>query len=464
MTGCAVDQQKEVAMYRKVLDGQTHRQGVVYQTGQPLSLHQALQLASANSEQLAIDGEDYLQALIDKDRAAANFLPTVSFAPTFTRQDATHIGGPAGVAANFVPKQSLDLPLHAGMDVSPVADAANIARAKSNAKAQHAILLDLKAQVLMDVAATYYQILRTTSQVRVLENSVIVQQKRLVDMQAKKQAGTALPLDVAQIRAQLARTRSKLIRASNDLHNGRSTLAYLIGVPVVDGTLTDELSPPATTPQIPMLVRVARLNRQDVMVAAASGKTSLGDAQAPGTKRSAHRFKQSGKQSRSTPAVARTSGCSAGSAGSIRAKLRGWPGHESGSTGRTGQSALSAVGLGQRATRPQTRLSETASRCGQARRRHRHDVVAFENTTAADLAEAQSHIELAKAGVATAQANVASAASDAQSQQADLARYQKLLESESVTAQQFEHTRLSQRWWHMAHSFIAQRWCNMSAI
>src|SRR5690606_37036922 len=40
-----------------------------------------------NREALAAQGEDYLQALLNKNRAVAAFLPTVTLQPTFTLSD-----------------------------------------------------------------------------------------------------------------------------------------------------------------------------------------------------------------------------------------------------------------------------------------------------------------------------------------------------------------------------------------
>ncbi len=96
VAGCAVDQDKEVAQYRKVLDGEKPTTRPVYESGQPLSLVRALQLATTNNEQLASQGETYVQALIAKDRAAAAFWPTISLTPTYFVQDKSSSGGTAG--------------------------------------------------------------------------------------------------------------------------------------------------------------------------------------------------------------------------------------------------------------------------------------------------------------------------------------------------------------------------------
>ena len=92
--GCAVDEKKEVAQYRKILDGPGARP-VSYTPGEGLSLQTALLLANQNNEQLAISGETYIQSLINKDRAIANFLPTLTLGPATSP--------PSGRAARAVP-------------------------------------------------------------------------------------------------------------------------------------------------------------------------------------------------------------------------------------------------------------------------------------------------------------------------------------------------------------------------
>src|SRR6266436_971492 len=83
--GCHLDQQTEISRYRKILDADTPP--IDFTPGEPLSLEQALALANQHNERLALRGEDYLQALIAKDRAFASFMPTISLAPTYFQQD-----------------------------------------------------------------------------------------------------------------------------------------------------------------------------------------------------------------------------------------------------------------------------------------------------------------------------------------------------------------------------------------
>src|SRR5215213_493760 len=86
-SGCRVDQKKEVAHYEQVLRANLlaseNEFAATPTPGQSLTLRQALDLANRRNEQLAIEGENYLQALIDRKRAAAAFLPTVTLIPSY---------------------------------------------------------------------------------------------------------------------------------------------------------------------------------------------------------------------------------------------------------------------------------------------------------------------------------------------------------------------------------------------
>src|ERR1035437_1826723 len=86
LAGC-LDQKKEVQTYRDILDA-AFPKPTPLESGETLTLERALALANADNEQLASQGETYLQSLIAKNRAVAAFLPTVSFQPNFTIEQA----------------------------------------------------------------------------------------------------------------------------------------------------------------------------------------------------------------------------------------------------------------------------------------------------------------------------------------------------------------------------------------
>jgi outer membrane protein TolC len=265
--GCAVDQAREVQTYRKVLDAGQTQPPAPFSPGESVTLKRALTLANANSEQLAESGEDYLQALIDKDRAFARFLPTIRFAPSYMRQEKSSLAAGNSLVSSILRTKTVDAPLQGNLDLSPFQDAPALWAAASSAEQRRFLLLDRQAILLLDVAQTYYQVMRSEKQVQVLGNSVQVQQQRVNDMDVQRRAGVARPVDVAQSEAQLAGTRNALIRASNDVRNGRAMLAQLTGVPAVEGALVGGFDVPRENRSADRLLPLAEAHRPDLQAA-----------------------------------------------------------------------------------------------------------------------------------------------------------------------------------------------------
>ena len=279
--GCGVDQKKEIARYRRVLDGTAAGLAVDYQPGETLSLQRALLLANRDNERLAIEGENYLQALIEKDRAAASFLPTLGVEPSYTVADRADAGsgGAVGTIGGFRivgrTLQRFEAPVVSRLNLfNGFGDVARLRGARAEAERQRLLLLDQQALVLLDVAQVFFEVLRAERQAAVLESSVAVQEERVRDVAARQQAGLARPLDVSQTRAQLAATRVALVSARSDVNSGRTTLATLIGVPHVDGPLGtafgDELSPQSPLPSLEFFEEKALESREDVVAARAA--------------------------------------------------------------------------------------------------------------------------------------------------------------------------------------------------
>lgn len=297
VTGCAVNQKKEVARYREVLDAQVPPVPE-YTESEPLTLQRALALANQNNEQLGLRGEDYVQALIQKNRAVANFLPTVSFQPNFTIEqratgDAATSTGPGGTGfgngntgsgtgttntgatsggGGFRDvgntSQRFEAPIVGNINLyRGGADVANLKSAEATIAQNRELLLDLQATVLLNTAQVYYQVLRSEQSVNVLRNSLKLQEARLADVKQQFKNGLAIKLSVAQSRAQVDATRVTLIQAESDVRNGRSTLALLTGVPSVDGPLTDGFSAPSDIGNEKDFETNALDTRQDLLAA-----------------------------------------------------------------------------------------------------------------------------------------------------------------------------------------------------
>jgi outer membrane protein TolC len=274
VNGCGVDQVREVQTYRSVLDGGKPAHVASYQPEAPLSLKRAFELANAHNEQLAMSGETYLQALIDKDRAFAAFLPTISFVPTFMFQAKTELAPGNPLISEFEPTHAIDLPVEGGLNVSPFHDVATLQAARFSARMQRYLLLDKQAILMLEVASTYYQIMRSESQIDVLRYTIEVERRRLFDIRVKEKAGTARPVDVSLIEAQLAQTRSRMVAAKEDERNGRAMLALLIGAPKISGPLSGGLTIPAADYTVEPLLKAAGEHRQDLIAAREQVKAS----------------------------------------------------------------------------------------------------------------------------------------------------------------------------------------------
>lgn len=270
--GCKVDQKAEVETYRQIVDKDT--QIVDFTPDQPLSLEQAMSLANEHNERLGLRGEDYLQALIAKDRAAATFLPTVSLTPSYYVQKSTHTSA-------WRDDHHTDAPLNAKANLfNGFSDLARYRASEHNIAQSRAILLDAQAAVLLDVANTYYQILSSEQLVVVLKNSLVVQEERVRDMRGRSKAGMARPLDLAQSEAQASQTRVLLLAAENDVRTGRTTLSFLVGVDTDRNPLVDVVSAPPQLPELAQLQQTAAENRQDLAAATAAIESARQGVQA----------------------------------------------------------------------------------------------------------------------------------------------------------------------------------------
>ena len=267
LSGCAVDQAREVKLYREVLDGPDTAVVESFHPEAPLTLAGAMTLANAHNERLAMSGENYLQTLIDKDRAFAAFLPTISFVPVFMRQDKTNLGAGNSLISEFVKDKTTDVTVAGNMNLHPFRDVPAVRAAGSSVRMEKALLLEQQSILMLDVARTYYQVMHAEAAVNVLENAIEVDNRRLADIRVKQKAGTARPMDVSLAQAQLAETQNQLIQAQNDISNGRAMLALLMGVVDISGPLVDGLDIPEDAGQFETLAKTADAHRQDLLAA-----------------------------------------------------------------------------------------------------------------------------------------------------------------------------------------------------
>jgi outer membrane protein TolC len=249
--------------------------------GEPLSLVRALLLANQDNEGLAVRGEDYVQALVNKKRAVAGFLPTIAFEPSYTvvdnadappREDEGGSGRAVGTIGGFKvvgdTLRRFEAPVTGTINLfNGFRDKAALEAAVSRIEERRLLLLDAQAVLLLDTARAYYDVLRLERLTNVISRQLELQQERVRDARAKVRAEVGKPLDVAQAEAQAAGTRVLLTQAESDARNARTLLAYLIGAREVSGRLADDFAVPAEVGEIEALVERAMRGREDLRAA-----------------------------------------------------------------------------------------------------------------------------------------------------------------------------------------------------
>ncbi|MFT3784879.1 MAG: TolC family protein [Tepidisphaeraceae bacterium] len=234
-----------------------------------LGLSDAFALANVGSETIAIEGEAYIRSVVQKRRAVSAFLPAVDLNPSYGVRNggsATGGNGSSSGGSNSSGKYDANLDIPIDLDLVVFDGMQNVNsywRDVYLVERQRQLLLEAQEQLLSDVAQTYYAVLRSEAQVRVLENSLKVQEERLRTTRGQQQAGTGRPLDVAQTQAQVSATRVQLIEAQRAVQDGRSLLEYLLNAPVRDAKLTDGLSV-ASEKDLAIALKVASTHRSEL--------------------------------------------------------------------------------------------------------------------------------------------------------------------------------------------------------
>lgn len=276
--GCQTEADKDPQEYRKILDATVAPADDPEDdsaTGPPLTLERAMAVATRRDELLARSGEDYVQALLQKNRIVATFLPTLSFAPSYTIGDRPPGGTSipnSGLSGAFVQHgdtlSKFEAPVVGELNVfNGFGDVANLHSIEAIIAQRHELLLDLQSTVLLNVAQAFYAVLRSEQQVDVLQRSLATEDARLADVEARLEHGLATKLAVAQTRAQVDQTRVVLLIAQSDVKNGRTTLARVVGLPTIQQPLVDTLEVPAAVAAEPELEEAALARRRDLAAA-----------------------------------------------------------------------------------------------------------------------------------------------------------------------------------------------------
>lgn len=271
LQACKVDQRAEVESYRSKTE-LPDAPGLHPAPGEPLSIQQAARLTNAANEQLSIGGEQYLQAIIDRQRDFASLLPTVDLFGSLTWREKTGSGNSGNGSSSSSSETTLFDGGFGGQYTlfTGLTDFRRVNAADLTIEQQHWLLLDLRESLLLDTARAYYGVLLAERLVSVLESSLAVQEERLRDIRGRQKVGFARPLDVAQIESQASDTRVSLLDAKNAVSNTRAALSLLTTVDASALPLSDGFDPPAELPSADELLAIATAQRQDLAATAAA--------------------------------------------------------------------------------------------------------------------------------------------------------------------------------------------------
>jgi outer membrane protein TolC len=231
VAGCATDQAKDVERYRAIT---APTSSPTIAAGEPLSLAMAMACAADRNERLAIEGERYIQTMAELQRRSAALLPTVDFGAAFTARDRATESNGESRTTTFDAGPTAQYTLLTGMS-----DFANVASAERDIETQRWLLLDLRESLLLETARAYYTAWAAERLTEVLRSSARVQEERLRDIRARQEVGLARPLDVAQIEAQVSRTRATLLDAEQTVRDARTVLSLLTAERCDDRVLSD---------------------------------------------------------------------------------------------------------------------------------------------------------------------------------------------------------------------------------
>jgi len=238
--------------------------GPVLADDAPVSLQQALALTNRHNENLAIEGENYVQAVVDKQRRIAAFLPTVTLAPSYGRRFGDIGSGGSGSSS----RNETDAAVVGSINLfNGYRDVAALYANVAFIEQRRALVQNLQSDFLLQTAFTFYDALRLGASVEALANTVTLQEERLRDIRKRLESGLAKPLDVSQADAQAADTRVQHIAAINAARNARSALRLLTAHPMADRLLVDEYNPPGNTESIEHWQQLAGRRRHDVLAA-----------------------------------------------------------------------------------------------------------------------------------------------------------------------------------------------------
>ncbi len=196
-----------------------------------LTLAGAVEAAMRNSPALQAAGRDVLKARGSVNESRAAFLPTLSADLTLTHLD-------QGVTAQLSPDQSITIVKQDQKSATVTAalplDAFGMIRAATSLAEFQYLIARLefnrqRNQLVQDVTAAYYDVLRTEAFVTVAQQAEANARERVRVSEAHLKAGTGTKFDVVRAQTELANAEQGVLSARNRVSLAQAALNRLIG-------------------------------------------------------------------------------------------------------------------------------------------------------------------------------------------------------------------------------------------
>lgn len=281
LSGCALNEGRETRLWQEsawkgledTLPVSSEALGAGRQTAlqeiqrqSALTLEDCYRLALLYSNDLAIQGEDYLQSVFSRDRALADLLPYLSFQGSYTRaESAISLGGVA-----FGPKETENYYFQVRQTLfDGFHDYFSYRQAGKRAAEREYQMRRGRDLILLAVAEAFYRSLQLQQSIAAREQSVRVQENQLRRIEAEFEAGVARSSEILLSRANLEQDRAELVTARQEYRSTRNTLSLLMGW-WTEQELTDNLEIPGGMPSVEALKTQAWQGRADLAAASAA--------------------------------------------------------------------------------------------------------------------------------------------------------------------------------------------------
>ena len=240
-------------------------------------LDQLIADAQAQNLDLAIAATHILQAEAQARGAGAALLPSVDL-----RAGANQSGQFGKNSSN---SQSFNLSLGASYEVDFWGkNSANLEAAEDSLRASQYDRETVALTVVSSVASTYFQLLSLRDRIAIAKHNLENAQGVLKITEARVNAGVAVPLELAQQRANVAGQEANIPTLEQTERETRSALALLMGRPVqgfdVTGTTIATLKAPTVAPGLPseLLARRPDVKQAEARLAAANANITVARA------------------------------------------------------------------------------------------------------------------------------------------------------------------------------------------